>query len=52
MNVCVFYYDGFCEFVLAVNQFRKNNIFSAALENHVYISEEKQKFCQIKRSKN
>ena len=46
MNVCVFYYDGFCEFevVLAVNQFRENNIFSAALENHVYISEEKQKF--------
>ena len=46
MNVCVFYYDGFCEFevVLAVNQFRENNIFSAALENRVYISEEKQKF--------
>jgi putative intracellular protease/amidase len=45
MNVCVFYYDGFCEFevVLAVNQFRENNIFSAALENRVYISEEKQK---------
>jgi len=46
MNVCVFYYDGFCEFevVLAVNKFRENNIFLAALENRVYISEEKQKF--------
>ena len=46
MNVCVFYYDGFCEFevVLAVNQFRENNVFSTALENRVYISEEKQKF--------
>ena len=45
MNVCVFYYDGFCEFevVFAVNQFR-DNIFSVALENRVYISEEKQKF--------
>ena len=46
MNVCVFYYDSFCEFevVLAVNQFRMDNVFSAALENRVYISEEKQKF--------
>jgi putative intracellular protease/amidase len=45
MNVCVFYYDGFCEFevVLACNQFR-DKLFSAALENRVYISEEKQKF--------
>lgn len=45
MNVCVFYYDGFCEFevVLAVNQFREN-AFSAALENRVYSSEERQKF--------
>jgi putative intracellular protease/amidase len=45
MNVCVLYYDGFCEFevVLAVNQFREN-AFSAALENRVYISEERQKF--------
>jgi putative intracellular protease/amidase len=45
MNVCVFYYDGFCEFevVLACNQFRDNTV-SVALENRVYISEEKQKF--------
>ena len=45
MNVCVFYYDGFCEFevVFAVNMFR-DNIFSAALEDCVYISEEKQKY--------
>jgi putative intracellular protease/amidase len=51
MNVCVFYYDGFCEFevVLAVNQFRENNVFSAALENRVYISEEKQKFLPDKK---
>jgi putative intracellular protease/amidase len=45
MNVCVFYYDGFCEFevVFAVNQFR-DNIVSVALENRVYISEEKQRY--------
>jgi len=45
MNVCVFYYDGFCEFevVFAFTTFR-NNIFSAALENRVYISEEGQKY--------
>jgi len=45
MNVCVFYYDGFCEFevVFAVNQFRDNTV-SVALENRAYISEEKQKF--------
>ena len=45
MNVCIFYYDGFCEFevVLSVIQF-KNNYFTVALENRVYISEEKQKF--------
>jgi putative intracellular protease/amidase len=45
MNVCVLYYDRFCEFevVLAVNQFREN-AFSAALENRIYISEERQKF--------
>lgn len=45
MSVCVYYYDGFCEFevIFAVNNFR-NNIFSAALENRVYISGEKQKY--------
>ncbi|MBZ9625823.1 DJ-1/PfpI family protein [Clostridium sp. FP2] len=45
MNVCVLYYDGFCEFevVFAFSKFR-NNIFSVALENRVYISEENQKY--------
>lgn len=45
MKVCVFYYDGFCEFevVFAFTNFR-NNIFSAALESRVYISEEGQKY--------
>lgn len=45
MNVCVLYYDGFCEFevVFTFTKFR-NNIVSAALENRVYISEEKQKY--------
>lgn len=45
MNVCVLYYDGFCEFevVFAFANFRKN-IISAALENRVYISEEEQKY--------
>jgi 4-methyl-5(b-hydroxyethyl)-thiazole monophosphate biosynthesis len=46
MNICVFYYDGFCEFevVLTFLLFSKENIFSASLENRVYISEEKQKY--------
>lgn len=45
MNVCIFYYDGFCEFevVFAAANFKKN-AFSAALENRVYISEENQKY--------
>lgn len=45
MNICVLYYDGFCEFevVFAVNGFR-DNMISVALENRVYVSEEKQKF--------
>lgn len=45
MNTCVLYYDGFCEFevVLTFGEFGKN-IFSAALENRVYVSEEGQKF--------
>jgi putative intracellular protease/amidase len=46
MNICVFYYDDFCEFevVLTFLQFRKENTISVALENRVYISEEKQRF--------
>lgn len=48
MNICVFYYDGFCEFevVLAAAGFvnSEENIFSVALENRAYISWEKQKF--------
>ncbi|GKX66499.1 DJ-1/PfpI family protein [Inconstantimicrobium mannanitabidum] len=45
MNVCVLYYDGFCEFevVFAFNTFKKNAI-SVALEDRVYISEENQKY--------
>ncbi|WP_425449771.1 DJ-1/PfpI family protein [Dethiothermospora halolimnae] len=45
MNICILYYDGFCEFelVLSALQF-KDNHFTAALENRVYESEEKQKF--------
>lgn len=46
MNVCVFYFDNFWEYEvgLALNQLRNENIFSAALEDRVYISEAKQKF--------
>lgn len=46
MNVCIFYYDGFCEFevVLVAAQFASENLFTAALEHKVYVSEEKQKF--------
>ncbi|HYE10022.1 MAG TPA: DJ-1/PfpI family protein [Patescibacteria group bacterium] len=45
MKVCIFYYDGFCEFevVLCAIQF-KGSCFTAALEDRVYISEEKQSF--------
>lgn len=46
MNICVLYYDGFCEFevVVALEQFRKQNIISVALEDRIYISEERQRF--------
>lgn len=46
MNVCIFYYDGFCEFevVLAAAEFSSQNLITVALENKIYISEEKQKF--------
>jgi putative intracellular protease/amidase len=46
MNVCIFYYDGFCEFevVLAAAEFSSQNVITVALENKIYISEEKQKF--------
>ncbi|RKD29485.1 DJ-1/PfpI family protein [Thermohalobacter berrensis] len=45
MKICIFYYDGFCEFevVLSALIFRDNH-FTVALENRVYISEEKQKY--------
>lgn len=45
MNVCVYYYDGFCEFevVIAAHRFRKN-INAVALENRVYVSVEGQKY--------
>ncbi len=44
-NICIFYYDRFCEFevVLSAAQFR-GKYFTVALENHAYISEEEQKF--------
>ena len=45
MNVCVLYYDGFCEFEVVLNFSKfKGNIFSASLEDRIYISEEKQKY--------
>ncbi len=46
MNVCIFYYDGFCEFevALTVANFKEKNVFAAALEDRVYISEEKQRY--------
>jgi putative intracellular protease/amidase len=45
-NICVLYYDRFyeAEVVLAIGNLKKENIFSAALEDRVYISAEKQKF--------
>jgi putative intracellular protease/amidase len=46
MNVCILYYDGFCEFEIAltVANFKNQNVYAAALENRVYVSEETQKF--------
>lgn len=45
-NICVLYYDGFydAEIVWALGNLKKENIFSAALENRVYVSAEKQRF--------
>lgn len=48
MNICVFYYDGFCEAEIVMSIWngklhREHNVFSAAVENRVYISEERQK---------
>lgn len=45
MKVCVLYYDGFCEFevVFAFARFR-GSVYSTALDQRVYLSEEQQKF--------
>lgn len=45
MNVCIFYYDGFCEFeaVFTAALFKDHHV-TAALENRAYISEERQKY--------
>lgn len=45
-NVCVFYFDQFWayEVGLALNVLKDLNIFSASLENRIYISEGKQRF--------
>ncbi|MBL4931672.1 DJ-1/PfpI family protein [Clostridium paridis] len=46
MNVCILYYDNFCEFevVLIASEFKSYNVITVALEDKIYISEEKQKF--------
>lgn len=46
MNVCILYYDGFCEFEVAITaeNFKNEKLFAAALENRVYVSEETQRF--------
>lgn len=46
MNICIFYYDGFAEFevVLVAGEFSSENVITVALENKIYVSEEKQKF--------
>lgn len=45
-NICVLYYDDFyeAEIVWALGNLKKENIFSVALEDRVYVSAEKQKF--------
>lgn len=51
MNICIFYYDGFAEFEVAVAALilRKENIFSAALESREYVCEEMQRLIPDKR---
>jgi len=51
MNVCIFYYDGFAEFEIAVAALilRNENIFSAALESREYVCEEMQRMVPDKR---
>jgi putative intracellular protease/amidase len=45
MNACVFYYDDFCEFeVVLTFTMLRDKVFTAALENRVHLSVEKQKF--------
>lgn len=46
MNICILYYDGFCEFEVAVaaSQFTSEHLIAGAAENKVYLSEEKQKY--------
>jgi putative intracellular protease/amidase len=46
MNVCILYYDGFCEFEVAITAsiFSKQNVFAAALEERVYVSDGIQRF--------
>lgn len=45
MNVCVFYYDDFCEFeVVLAFTILKGKVFTAALEDRVYVSGEKQRY--------
>lgn len=46
MNVCIFYYDDFCEFevVHVAAEFSSQDLVTVAMENKVYVSEEKQRF--------
>ena len=52
-NICVLYYDDFyqAEIAWAVCSLMKENVFSAALEDRVYVSAEKQKYLPDKRIK-
>lgn len=46
MNVCIYYYDDFCEFeaVFTALLFKGERLVTTALEDRTYISEETQKF--------
>jgi putative intracellular protease/amidase len=47
MNVALFYYDGFAEFEIVFLGliFKDQNVFSVAVENREYRSEERQRYC-------
>lgn len=51
MKLCIFYFDGFCEFetVMASAVFSQEGVITTALEDRIYESSEKQRFIPHKK---